>query len=188
MENQTAGQAPVGQPTGKKPRSATAIIIIILVVVVVLGIGGYLLSRYLVGRIAKEATEGIIGGLTGGEVDLDADNNTAKISSEDGSFEISAGGSWPEDLPGDVPQFTAGVIEASSKSTVDGKGGWSLSFTKVEANAFENYREKLLAAQWSETGTASTDSKITNMENENYYLIFTIKESNHTGSLAVTSK
>jgi len=183
---QVQSPAPEQKPSGGKSNTTT--IVIVIVVVLVLGIGGWLISRYLAGRLAQEATEGIIGGIIDSKVDLDSGGNVAKVTSDDGSFEINAGGKWPSDMLSEVPEFTAGVIEASSKSTIDGGAGWSLSFTKVKAGAYESYREQLLGKGWSETGTVTTDSKISNMENDNYYLIFTVNESDSTASLIVTSK
>jgi len=187
MADETIGPAPQQKPSGGKSKTTT-IVIVIIVVLLILSIGGWLVSKYIMGKVAEKATEGILGGITGSDVDLDAEGNAAKISSDDGSFEISAGGKWPSDIPSDVPQFTAGAIEASSKSTAGEGGSWSISFTKVQADAYDSYRQALLSAGWNETGTVTTDSKISNMENDKYYLIFTVNESDNTGSLIVTSK
>jgi hypothetical protein len=169
-------------------RSKTTTIVIVIVVILVLGTGGWLVSKYLAGRLAKEATEGILGGITDSKVDLDSEGNIAKITDDDGSFEISAGGKWPSDIPTEVPEFTAGIIESSSKSKVDEKGGWSLLFSKVETGAYESYKQQLLAKGWSETSAITTNSKIANMENDKYYLVFTVDESDSTGSLVISDK
>ena len=114
--------------------------------------------------------------------------STASISNDDGSFSMSSNNKWPEDMPTEVPKFTAGEIDGSAKSTSEGKSGWTVSFTKVIAGAYDNYVQALLSAGWNETSTINSDAKMSNMENDQYYLIFTVNEAESTGSLVITSK
>lgn len=187
MTDEIVNSAPEQKPSGGGSKT-TMIVIIVIVVLLVLSVGGWLVSKYVFGKIAETATEGIIGGITGSDVDIDSNGNTASVSSDDGSFSMSSTNKWPTDMPAEVSEFTAGTIDGSAKSTSDGKSGWTVSFTKVQVGAYDSYRQTLLSAGWSETGTISTDSKMSNMENDKYYLIFTVNESDNTGSLVITSK
>ncbi|MFA7177997.1 MAG: hypothetical protein WC114_12170 [Smithellaceae bacterium] len=160
-------------------------VIIVLAIILVLVIVGWLAQGYL----AKKTAENLVGDLIDSNVELDTEGNVAKVTSDDGSFEMSGTAKWPDDMPAEVPEFTAGIVESSAKSTVDGSGsGWTVSFKSVKAGAYSSYRDQLLAKSWSETGTYESDSKMTNMENDKYYLIFTVDETNSTGSLVVSAK
>lgn len=171
-----------------KGASGTRIAIIVIIAIAVVGIGGWLISRYVLNKVAETATEGILSEITGGDVDVDSSGNTASISSEDGSFSMTANNEWPTDMPTEVPKFTAGEIDGSAKSTSEEKSSWTVSFTKVIAGAYDNYVQTLLSAGWSETSAISSDAKMSNMENDRYYLILTINETDQTGSLIVSEK
>lgn len=187
MADEAISPAPQQKPSTGGSKTTT-IVIVVVAVLLVLSVGGWLVSKYVMGKIAEKATEGIIGGITGNDVDLDAEGNVANISNEDGSFSVSSTNKWPTDMPAEVPEFTVGTIDGSAKSTANEGSGWTVSFAKVQTGAYDSYRQALLSAGWSETGTVSTDSKMSNMENDKYYLIFTVNESDNTGSLAITSK
>ncbi len=176
--------APSGEskPTGKSGVNKTVIIVVI--VVLILAVGAWLVQGYF----AKKTAEGIVSSLTGGDVELDSQGNVAKVTTDEGSFEMSGTAKWPTDMPAEVPEFTAGTIESSAKSTVTGSAGWTVSFKSVKAGAYSTYRAQLLAKGWSETSTYESDSKMTNMENDKYYLIFTVDETDSTGSLMVSTK
>ncbi len=188
MAEENASSAPAPEQKSSSGKNTTLIVIIIVVVLVVLGVGGWLASRYIMGKLAEKATEGIIGGITGSDVDINTGGDGAKITNNDGSFEVSTDKKWPSDIPSEVPKFTDGTIEASSSTTVNDGSGWSISFVKVTSGAYENYRQQLLSAGWTETGTVSTEAKMSTMENDKYNLIFSIDESDATGSLVVTAK
>ncbi len=182
-----APSAPSGSSTPKKGKSATTIIIIIIVVLAVLGIGGYFVSRYVMGKLAEKTAEGLVGGLTGGKVDISASKVT--YSGEGGSLEISESSKWPTDLPSDVPEFTYGTVKATAKTTTNGKGNWSITLENVQSGAYDKYVSDLKAAGWQET-TTSTGSGVNyiDMTKGSYDLIFTYEESEKTSSLLVSSK
>lgn len=176
----------VSKVVGSK-RNTTTIIIVVVAVLLFLSIGGWLISKYLMNKAAEEATEEIMGSITGSEVDTNQDES-ASFSTEDGSFSMSSNNEWPDNMPSEVPQFSLGTIDGSAKSTSGEEAGWTVSFTEVKSGAYESYRQELIDAGWKETGTVTTDSKISNMENDKYYLIFTVNESDNTGSIIVTSR
>jgi len=188
MVDQIASPAPEQKSQTGGGSKTTVIVIVVIVVLLVLSVGGWLVSRYVFGRIAETATEGIIGGITGSDVDIDKNGNTASVSSDDGSFSMSSNSEWPADMPAEIPRFTAGTVDGSAKSTSDGKSGWSISFTKVAVGGYDSYRQTLLSGGWTESSTVTSDSKMSTMENDQYYLIFTVNETESTGSLVITSK
>ncbi|MDH4358488.1 MAG: hypothetical protein OEV37_00870 [Candidatus Berkelbacteria bacterium] len=188
-QTQTAPATPAAPSTPsapnapKKGKSATTIIIIVVVVLAVLGIGGYLISRYL----AEKTAEGLIGGLTGGEVDVSASKVT--YSGEGGSLEFSEGAKWPTDLPSDVPEFTYGTVKATAKTTSDGKGNWSITLENVQSGAYDKYVSDLKAAGWEEATTSTAEGvNYIDMSKGSYDLIFTYEENEKTASLLVSSK
>jgi len=82
---------------------------------------------------AQEAvSERLVEEALGGEVDLEIgeDGQIASIETEDGSFEMSAGGGdAPEEWPGDVPLFDGGEISSSQVYTADGQTVVAISYT-----------------------------------------------------------
>ena len=164
------------------------IVIIVIVVLAILSIGGWLVSKYVLNRVAEETAESIFEGATGGEVDIDSSGENVSFSSEDGSFSVSGDKTWPTDMPSSVPEFKYGTVEASSKSSSDDGSGWTVSLVKVKAGAYDSYKQDLVGASWTESGTITSEMKMANMENDEYYLTFTVDESDNTGSLIVTVK
>ncbi len=188
-KNTPEAPAPVSPaPSGNGKSGSNKTITIVVVVIAILAVGGWLAQGYFARIAAKNTTESIIGGLTGSDVELDSEGNVAKVTTDDGSFEMNQTAKWPSDMPAEVPEFTAGVIESSAKSTATGSAGWTISFKSVQTGAYSSYREQLLAKGWNETGTYESDAKMTNMENDKYYLIFTTEETDFTGSLMVSTK
>jgi len=174
---------------GKGSKTAVTIIIIVVVVLAILSVGGYLISRFVIKKVAEKTTESIIEGATDGNVDIDSESGDFSVTSEDGSYSISSENDWPADMPSSVPEFKYGTIGVSSTSSHSEGSGWSLYFEEVESDAYGSYTADLKNAGWSETGTVSSgEDKISNMENSSYYLIFTYNSSENSGSLVVTSK
>ena len=185
-------QAPAPQQTqssNKGSKTAVTIIIIVVVVLAILSIGGYLVSRFLLNKVAEQTTESLIEGVTGGKVDIDSEGEDVSIETEDGSYSMTGDNEWPSDMPSSVPEFSYGKIEASSKSSSGDSTNWSVSFTDVKSDAYDSYTSELEKSGWSETGNISSGgSQIANMENSEYYLIFTYDANENSGSLVVSSK
>lgn len=188
----TDQQAPAPQETqssNKGSKTAVTIIVIVVVVLAILSIGGYLVSRFLLNKVAEQTTESLIEGATGGKVDIDSEGEDFSIETEDGSYSMTGKDEWPEDMPSSVPKFTYGSIEISSKSSSGDSASWSVSFTDVKSGAYDSYTSELEKSGWSETGNMSSGgSQIANMENSEYYLIFTYDANENSGSLVVSSK
>lgn len=95
------------------------IIIIVVVVLATLSIGGYLVSRFLLKKVAEQITESLIEGATGGKVDIDseAEGEDISIETKNGLYLMTSDNEWPSDMPSSVPEFSYGKIKASSKSS-----------------------------------------------------------------------
>jgi hypothetical protein len=185
-------QTPLPQPTqGSKKGSKTAVTIIIIVIAVlaILSIGGYLISRFVLNKVAEKTTESLIEGATGSKVDIDSEGEDFSIESGDDSYSMTSKSEWPSDMPSSVPEFTYGKIGTSTKSSSGDDIGWSIYFIEVESGAYDSYTAALENAGWSETGNMSSGgNQISNMENSQYYLIFTYDANENSGSLTVSSK
>jgi hypothetical protein len=185
-------QTPTTQATPnpkKGSKTAVTIIIIVVVVLAILSIGGYLISRFLLNKVTEQTTESLIEGATGGKVDIDSDGDEVSVETEDSSYSMNGKSEWPSDMPASVPEFTYGTVEASSKSSSGEDTSWSVTFTDVNSGAYDNYTAALKNAGWNETGNlSSSGSQISNMENDEYYLIYTYDSSDNSGSLVVSSK
>jgi len=189
MTDQQASAPQQTQSSKKGSKTVVTIVIIVVAVLAILSIGGYLISRYLLNKVAEQTTESLIEGATGGKVDIDSNGEDVSIETEDGSYSMSGDNEWPADMPSSVPKFTYGSVEASSKSSSGDSTNWSVTFTEVKSDAYDSYTTELEKAGWNETSNISSGgSQIANMENNEYYLIFTYDASDNSGSLVVSSK
>jgi hypothetical protein len=188
----TDQQTPAPQQTqssNKGSKTVVTIIIIVVVILAILSIGGYLISRYLLNKVAEQTTESLIEGATGGKVDIDSEGEDVSIETEDGSYSMTGSNEWPSDIPSSVPEFTYGNVAGSSKSSSDGSTSWSITFAEVKSGAYDSYTAELKKAGWGETSNVNSGgSQMVNMENNEYYLIFTCDTNENSGSLIVSSK
>ncbi|MBI5583944.1 MAG: heavy-metal-associated domain-containing protein [Deltaproteobacteria bacterium] len=105
-------------------------------------------------QIAEKALEKA----TGHKADVDLQQGKVTVKTGDGQSEISFGqeGSWPKDLPADVPAFAQGKIKGVTRSTQGGKQSWNVVLEAIETGSLQNYGKKLEAAGWKSLSTIST--------------------------------
>ncbi len=113
------------------------------------------------GAAQEAVSEQLVEQAVGGDVDLELgdDGQIASIETEDGSFEMSAGGGEvPEEWPGDVPLFDGGEISSSQVATVDGQTVVVVSYT-TDADpeaTFDSLIEAYEAAGFAAMSTSNT--------------------------------
>ncbi|MBU7006511.1 hypothetical protein [Phosphitispora fastidiosa] len=84
-------------------------------------------------KIAEKATEKIVEGATGAQVDVD--KGSVKVEGEGGSFEAGQDMDWPQDAMGDLPEPKAavtGVIKAGAESC-------TVTFTEMVSDDAKEY-------------------------------------------------
>ncbi len=82
-------------------------------------------------KIAEKATEKIVEGATGAQVDID--NGGVKVEGEGGSFEAGENLDWPQDAMGDLPEPNAtvtGVIKGGEESCTVAFSGMAVDDAK----------------------------------------------------------
>lgn len=180
----TQSAAPVQSP--KKGGSAATIIIIVIVVLVVLGVGGYFVQRFVVRKASEKLTETLVGGVTGGKVDVSSNGEGFKYSGDQGSLEVGPSAKWPTDMPANVPKFTYGTVTASSKTPE----GWSVIFEKVTTDAQTKYLADLTGKGWTQDGEAIDmgATKITQVTDGKNTLTVLYDASSGGASLTVAPK
>jgi len=113
------------------------------------------------GAAQEAVSEQLVEQAVGEGVDLEIgdDGQVASIETEDGSFEMSAGGGEvPKEWPGDVPLFDGGENSSSQVVTVDGETSVIVSYTTdadPEAtfdSLIEAYEEAGFAAESTSRG------------------------------------
>jgi hypothetical protein len=173
----------MGSSSGSK-KSNTAIIIIV-VVLAVLGVGGYLVSNYLAKKIGEKTAESIIGGVTGGKVDVNSDTGSVKFKEGDNSVELN-GATWPSDMP--APKYSSGKVVSSSKLGSGADVSWSVTVSETTQDQFNTYKSSLVSAGWSQTTTDSLGEAILQYTKDNYDLTAIFDSSSNGVSLSVTAK
>ncbi len=66
----------------------------------------------------------------------------------------STAGSWPSDMPSEVPEFKYG----SAQENVSGMGSWIVDFDEVDEDALEKYEADLEDAGWSASVMSVTNT------------------------------
>lgn len=127
-------------------------IIVILIVfggifLLVIACGG---GAYLVGRELNESSgssDEQEGSVSGAE-DTDSQDDS---SEEDSSLTDGLTAEWPDDMPGEVPEFTWGNIVASSKgkNPATDQDVWTVTFDSMDEDASEKYKQDLESNGWS---------------------------------------
>jgi len=113
------------------------------------------------GAAQEAVSERIVEEVAGEGVDLELgdDGQIASIETEDGSFEMSAGGGEaPEEWPDDVPLFDGGEISSSQVVTVDGETSVIVGYT-TDADpeaTFDSLIEAYDAAGFAAESTSNT--------------------------------
>ena len=171
----------------KKKSNSTLLIVIIIVVVFLIGlsVGGYLISQTL----TKKANEGVIEKMiesgTGGKVNIDSKNKDVTIKTDEGTIKAGENVSWPNDMPSDIPKFTAGKLTMATKINTNPKG-WSILVSDVENSNFIDYQAKLKAAGWAEVSSTSFGVSIVQMEKDNRKLTLSYDGSSKGVSLTIS--
>ncbi len=105
------------------------------------------------GKVAEKATEQVIEKAieseSGEKVDLNLNEGSAEITTDEGSMKIGSTYDWPSGMPSDVPEFKYGSITGVIESTTDAGTAYTVTFEEVEADSFEKYRSDLEDNGWS---------------------------------------
>lgn len=152
----------------KGPIVLIVIIVLIFFFLGICGVGGYFLYTKVIkkakdtvsDKIGNEILEKAIEGGTGADVDIDSENESFSMGNENDGISYSAdeeGQSWPDDIPGDFPEFKYGKIISNTKITDEDYTSWTLILDNIDDNATEKYKDDLESNGWTITMTQNVE-------------------------------
>jgi len=176
----------------KGPIIIIAIIGAIILVLGICGVGGYLVYKNFIAdkvkeEIGDEMIEDALESATGGEAEVDSDDESVHIESDDMTMDIGSDEEWPDEIPGYVPEFKYGSIMGVTHSTTDEEDYWLISIEEVDSNAFSKYKSDIENNGWEVSYTQSSDSTdyLSASKGDNI-IVFAVDTEDDTGSVTVT--
>lgn len=95
-------------------------------------------------KTGEKLMEKALENATGNKADVDLSSGKAVIETGEGRMEVNSNAkSWPDEIPGDIPEFTYGKVVAVTTSTMDGSKSWNVVFENVEDGFLDKYDAKL---------------------------------------------
>jgi hypothetical protein len=128
---------------------------------------------------------------TGHKADVNLQQGKVTVKTGDGQSEISYGpeGSWPKDLPADVPAFTQGKVKGITRSTQGGKQSWNVILETMEAGSLQLYGKKLEAAGWKSLSTITTgEGGMVQATKGNLMVMAMFSEKDKTASISISTQ
>ena len=138
-------------------------------------------------QIAEKALEKA----TGHKADVNLEQGKVTVKTGDGQSEISYGpeGSWPKDLPADVPAFAQGKVKGVTRSTHEGKQSWNVILEAIETGALQSYGKKLEAAGWKSLSTITTgEGGMVQATKGNLMVMAMFSEKEKTANISVSTQ
>jgi hypothetical protein len=182
MENTNQPTSPATAPKSNK----TAIIVVIAVVVLLI-VGGNMVKGYfgrkMSEKIGERLGEKILEKGTGGKVDID--NGSVTFTGKEGKMEVGTSAKWPEDMPTDVPNFSAGEITAAVRINNPSTNGWSVIIKDVEAGSVGDYTKQLETAGWKTVSQVNFGAAMYQLEKGDYKLNIAYDETSKGINLMV---
>jgi len=89
-------------------------------------------------RAAEKSSEKMIEKSMGDDAKVDIDDEKVVIKTDEGTFTTDATGhSWPNEIPGDVPEFKAGKVISVTTQEMDDTKNWVVLFEDVPETALQ---------------------------------------------------
>jgi len=179
--------APSTSSSGGGSKTAATVIIIVVVAVIVLGVGGWLVSRYVARKLGEKTAETLIGAATGGKVDVDSNGDSINLKSGDSDMSIGSSSTWPDTMPSDVPKFSYGKINYSTADKTNKT--WSVGFETVATDAYSKYTSALKSAGWTVTNETDLGAiKTGSFEKGTWTINLTVDPESKGATLGVSEK
>jgi len=97
-------------------------------------------------KASDEAIEKTVENATGKDVEVNSNNETMEISTNDGKVKYDGNiKSWPDDIPAEVPEFTYCKIDGATISDVDNKIAYTFKIMDLNIDALKAYDKDLKA-------------------------------------------
>jgi hypothetical protein len=174
--------------TAQRIKSAKEIVLCLLLA------AGLVVSGACKAKQTEQTNEKILSDMvskaTGGQAQVDLGKGEIRVKTAEGDAVItSGGGTWPANMPEEVPQFKAGAIIQSTNQTSEGRNNWMVIFQRVEADAADAYIEDLKNDGWTVEMTTDTPrGKMVQCKMEKYLLDITYTTEQKTMALTVVEQ
>jgi hypothetical protein len=110
-------------------------------------------------KTGEKMMEKALENATGGKANVDINGEKTVIETSAGKMEINGNAnSWPSEIPGEVPEFKFGKIDAVTTSEMDGNKSWNIAYNDVEEGFLDKY-DALLKEKGFETVTMKMGDK-----------------------------
>ncbi len=100
-------------------------------------------------KATEKAMESAIERETGEKVDLDLDDESLEIRTEQGTLKAGSTYEWPPGMPADVPEFKYGTIIGVIETNSDAGKFYSVSMEDIAADSFDKYKNNLEGKVWT---------------------------------------
>ena len=131
---------------------------------------------------AEEATEALVEGSTGADVEIDDEGGSVSVETEDGSMEVTGGDSAevPDGFPSDMPLYD-GTVVMGQAIEVDGETSYNVAIEVEDdvADIADWYSSELDAEGWTITFEMSNDSDGMEM------VTYQVEKGNMTGQVII---
>ena len=169
-----ATPAPPATTGVKSAKSSNKNLFIILAVIALIAGGAYFKNQQD-NKNAEKVAENLIKNLGGGDIDIDAKDNSFSIKDESGSMTIESGQKLPDDFPKDsIPYLDEKKVSLVFSNTSDGKKSWSVSTTvdKSIEEAVAFFESKIVEPDYMDIGTYGYNESTTFSANTAEYGIY----------------
>lgn len=112
---------------------------------------------------------------TEGKADIDFKTGQIKVKTPEGdAYLASGGGTWPGDLPEEIPQFMGAPIQNSTNSDSPTGRSWTVIFKSVEPLALTAYIKDLTGNGWKTVVTSEVpNGTFTQLQRERLFIQLT---------------
>jgi len=124
-------------------------------------------------KASEKVMENAIENATGKDAKVDIDKEKVEIESGGNRMVVDGkANTWPNEIPGDVPEFKLGKIEAVTTSNLDGANTWTIAFKEVQNGFLEKYEAQLKDKGFETTIIKSGDKGGSIMAETKKYSVF----------------
>jgi len=114
---------------------------------------------------------------SGGKAEIDFKTGQMKVKTPEGEAYVTSTGSWPGDLPEDIPVFRGGSIQSSTNSETPTGKNWTIMFRLVDEDALAGYIKDLETDGWKIVVSSQVEQgKFTQLQKERYFIQLTFTE------------
>jgi len=95
-------------------------------------------------KVGEKIMEKAIENATGQDAKVDLEKGGAVIETGAGSIKVDGNAKiWPIEIPGDIPEFKFGKVEAVTTSNLDNTKSWTIAFKEVQNGFLDKYDAQL---------------------------------------------